>query len=62
MIVLNFEVIKQTVSQKSFEELVNDSSNYVKLAFNFKDPDWNNVYKRILFQARSSKTYCKELY
>lgn len=61
MIVLNFEVIKQTVSQKNFEKLVNDSSNYVKLCFNFKDPDWSDVCKRILFHSHSSETYCKEL-
>jgi len=61
MIVLNFEVVKQTVSQKNFEKLVNDSSNYVKLCFDFKDPDWSDVCKRILFHSRSSETYCKEL-
>ena len=60
MIVLNFEVIKQTVSQKNFEKLVNDSSNYVKLCFDFKDPDWSDICKRILFHSRSSETYCKE--
>lgn len=61
MIVLNFEVIKQTVSQKNFEKLVNDSSNYVKLCFDFIDKNWSDVYKRVLFHSRSTETYCEEL-
>lgn len=63
MITIVFDVEKQVVrKRKNCEELVNNSANYLKLCFNFKDESWDEVTsKRVLFSSKHSKVYCKEL-
>lgn len=60
MLTISFYVDKQNIQQRNSENLVNDSSNYVKLHFDF-GTDWDNVTKRVLFKADSTQVYCKEL-
>lgn len=64
MITIGFDVDKQIVTKrKNSERLVNNSANYLKLCFNFKEEtSWDEVTsKRVLFTSKHSKVYCKEL-
>lgn len=63
MIILGFDVTKQVVTKRSTSErLINNSSNYLKLCFNFTEETWDEVTsKRVLFTSEHSKVYCKEL-
>lgn len=62
MITIVFDVEKQVVQKrKNSERLVNDSSNYLQLCFNFKEDTWDNLTKRVLLSSKHSKVYCREL-
>ena len=59
--ILSFDVTGQTVSsRKNNGKLANKSVNYLSLCFNFKDTEWDNLTKRVLFENGGEK-YCKEL-
>lgn len=61
MQILSFYVNKQEIRQVNSENVVNNSTNYLKLHFDFEETDWDNVAKRVLFKAQSTEVYCKEL-
>jgi len=63
MIILGFDVTKQVVTKKDTtnERLINNSSKYLGLCFNFTEETWDDVTKRVLFTSKHSKVYCKEL-
>lgn len=63
MTILKFDVNRQVIKGRTHEVLVNNTSNFLKLCFEFdKDDDtWDDLTKRVLFSSKNSKVYCKEL-
>lgn len=63
MTILKFDVNRQVIKGRTHEVLVNNTSNFLKLCFEFDEDDdtWGDLTKRVLFSSKNSKVYCKEL-
>lgn len=48
--IIEFDVKNQTLSKETFEKVVAQSKNYLKLKFNFNN-DWQTLTKAVLFET-----------